>query len=409
MPRQIKPKVTFYLDRNNRNKKGLAPIKANITINYKSVTKIVGHALPTDWNKKQQKVRPPRPGKENGHVFINEELENLQEEFEEFFNSCKKNKIELSTDLAKKFLKGERSLTEKAFWNAYKEYLDTIQVEPKTLQNYTLYYTKLSEFETDTKYYIDYHTINTVFFEKYKNYILVEKGLGWNTFATAIKKLKFFMNWSLKQKYHNETSYKEFSATEKEPTIIFLTMEELATLYHCDFNNKRLNQVRDKFCFGCFTGLAFSDLDSLTREHINKGTLTKLRNKTKIPLDIELAKPALEIISRYKDKYNALPKISHQRFNDYIKECCRIAEINSPVVFKDFTKGTTKEKIALKHELVGSHTARKTFITNFYHETKDINLTKKIAGITQDKTLRRYMGADKKMEKDAMNKAFGKL
>ena len=30
MPKQIKPKVTFYIDKNNRNKKGLAPIKANI-------------------------------------------------------------------------------------------------------------------------------------------------------------------------------------------------------------------------------------------------------------------------------------------------------------------------------------------------------------------------------------------
>ena len=58
---------------------------------------------------------------------------------------------------------------------------------------------------------------------------------------------------------------------------------------------------------------------------------------------------------------------------------------------------------------VGSHTARKTFVINFYNNTKDINLTKKNAGITQDKTLRRYMGIDKEMEKKAMKQAFGKL
>ena len=29
--------------------------------------------------------------------------------------------------------------------------------------------------------------------------------------------------------------------------------------------------------------------------------------------------------------------------------------------------------------------------------------------LTQDKTLRRYMGIDKQMEKEAMKKAFGKL
>ena len=409
MSRQTQPKVTFYIDKNNRNKKGLAPIKANITINYKNSTKIIDHILPSDWNPKQQRVRSPRPGKTNGHDLINSILERLEKDFEDFTRRCRMNRVDLSPAMAKKFLNGERSLTEKAFWTAYKEYLETRKVEPKTKQNYTLYYTKLNEFEKETGYSIDYPKIDTVFFEKYQYYILTEKGLGWNTFATAIKKLKFFLNWSLKQKYHSETGFKEFSATEKEPTIIFLTMDELSTLYHHDFKNKRLNQVRDKFCFGCFTGLAFSDLDSLTQEHINNGTLTKLRHKTKIPLDIELAGPAIEIIKRYQDKYKALPKISHQRFNEYIKECCKKAGITTPTVYKNFTGGTTTEKIEPKYKLVGSHTARKTFISNFYHSTKDVNLTKKNAGITQDKTLRRYIGSDKNMEKEAMNKAFGNI
>lgn len=409
MPKQIQPKVTFIIDKNNRNKNGLAPIKANITINYQNIRKIVDHVLPTDWNRNQQRVRPPRPGKQNSHEAINKSLEKLQQDFDIYTRRCKQNRIEVTPVVAKKFLQGERNLSEKAFWPAYKEYLSKKQIEPKTLQNYTLYYTKLGEFEKETDYFIDYHTINNVFFEKYKHYLLIEKGLGWNTFATAIKKLKFFMNWSLKQNYHSETGYKEFAATEKEPTIVFLTMKELSKLYRHDFKNKRLNQVRDKFCFGCFTGLAFSDLDSLTREYINGSTLTKLRNKTKIPLDIELAEPAIEIIKRYQDKYRALPKISHQRFNDYIKECCEKAGIKTPTVYKDFSKGVTTEKIAPKYKLVGSHTARKTFISNFYHNTKDINLTKKNAGITQDKTLRRYMGIDKEMEKEAMKRAFGKI
>jgi len=409
MPKQIKPKVTFYIDKSNRNKKGLAPIKANITVNYKNTSKIIDHALPTDWNKKQQRVRPPRPGKNNNHEMINDKLEKLQKDFEAFADNCELNKIEITPDIVRQFYQGKRSLTEKSFWSAYDEYINTLQVEPKTKQNYELYKTKLGEFEADTGYYINYHTINTAFFEKYQYYILTTKELSWNTFATAIKKLKFFLNWSFKMKYHKEKEYKEFSATEKEPAIIFLTMEELSTLYHYDFGNKRLDQVRDKFCFGCFTGLAFSDLDTLTHEHINNGTLTKLRNKTKIPLDIELPDQALEIIKRNQGKYKALPKISHQRFNQYIKECCEIAGINTPTIYKTFPKGVQTENIAPKHELIGSHNARKTFISNFYHITKDINLTKKNAGITQDKTLKRYMGTNKDMEKDAMKKAFGKL
>lgn len=373
----------------------------------------MAHVLESDWNTTQQRVKPARPGKDNNHALINQKLDKLQKDFEKFAIQCELDRVELIPDVIKRFLNGERNVTGKPFWQAYNEYLAIKIIEPKTLQNYTLYKTKLQEFEKDKGYKIDYHTINTVFFELYRSYILTEKGLSWNTFVTAIKKLKFFMNWSLDKHYHNERGFKEFSATDKEPTIIFLTMDELSALYHCNFKSNRLNQVRDKFCFGCFSGLAFADLDSLTYEHINNGTLTKFRKKTintnTKMLDIELPDQALEIIKRYQGKYKALPKISHQRFNEYIKECCEKAGINTPTIYKDFTGGLTTEKIEPKHKLIGSHNARKTFITNFYNSTKDMVLTKQNAGITQDKTIRRYMGTNKQMEREAMKTAFGNM
>ena len=409
MPKQLRPKVIFFVDSGNKNKLKQAPIKANITFKGKSLTKILEHCLESDWNKTSQTVRPARPGKDNNHESINKKLVTLKKEFETFAIECENERIELSPELIRKFLNGERRVFGKPFWEAYEEYLDIKIIEPKTKQNYTLYRTKLQEFEKGKGYRIDYHTINTAFFDLYKTYILTEKELSWNTLATAIKKLKFFMNWSLDKHYHNESGFKEFSITEKESNVIFLSMEELTKLYNFPFESPRLNQTRDKFCFGCFTGLAFSDLDGLTFEHINNGTLTKYRQKTKIKLDIELPEPAVEIIKRYENKYKALPKLSHQKMNKYIKECCKIAGIDTPTIYKDFSKGITTEQIKPKHELIGSHNARKTFISNFYNMTKDINLTKQNAGITQDKTLRRYMGSNKEMEREAMKKAFGNM
>lgn len=409
MPKQLRPKVTFYPDIKNKNKSNQVPIKANITLNGKSVTKTVDHVLASDWNDKTKRVIKARPGKDNNHELINQKLENLQKEFESFAIKCGLDKIELTPDLLKRFLNGERTVSGKPFWLAYDEYLSVKIIETKTKQNYTLYRTKLKEFEQAKQYKIDYHTINSAFFEIYKTYLLTEKGLGWNTLATAVKKLRFFMNWSLDKHYHSEIGFKEFSVTEKEGTVIFLTMDELSKLYYHDFESERLNRTRDKFCFGCFTGLAFSDLDSLRSDHINNGTLTKLRNKTKIPLDIELPEQAIEIINRYAGRYKALPKLSHQNFNDYIKECCEKAGINTPTIYKDFSKGVTSELSEPKYKLVGSHIARKTFISNFYSQTKDIILTKKNAGIAQDKTLKRYMGNDKEMEREAMKTAFGSM
>ncbi|WP_297097519.1 phage integrase SAM-like domain-containing protein [uncultured Draconibacterium sp.] len=409
MPKRIKPKVTYYIDKNNRNKKGLAPIKANITINYKNSSKIIDHTLPSDWNSKRQRVKPPRPGKTNNHETINKKLEMVQNDFENFVDNCFLNRIPLTPDIAKQFFQGKRIATEKSFWPAYEEYIAGLKVEPKTKQNYELYKTKLSEFETDTGYFVDYHTINSVFFEKYQHYILNTKGLSWNTFATAIKKLKFFMNWSYKLKYHIETEFHDFSATEKDKTIIFLTIDELTTLYNYKFESKRLNQVRDRYCFGCFTGLAFADLDNLVHDHINNDTISKLRKKTKIPLNIPLPKQALDIIDRYKGKYKVLPKISVQKFNDYISECCEIAKINTPVVYKTYPKGKETENIAPKHKLIKSHTARKTFISYMYYTTKDMILTAKIAGCSPDIIKKHYIGIHNDQAKEAIKKAFGEL
>ena len=408
MPKILRPKVIFLLDIANKNKDKKAPVKANITFNGKSQTKTVEHVIKSDWNPNQQRVKPARPGEDNNHTLINQKLDKLQKDFEKFAIQCEIDRVELTPDVIRRFLSGERNISGKPFWLAYDEYLAIKIIEPKTLQNYTLYKTKLQEFERDKRYKIDYHTINPIFFELYRSYILTEKGLSWNTLATAIKKLKFFMNWSLDKHYHNERGFKEFSITEKEPTIIFLTMDELTTLYEFNFKSDRLNQARDKFCFGCYTGLAFADLNSLTFEHINNGTLTKFRQKTKKLLDIELPDQALEIIERYQGKFKALPKLSSDKLNDYIKECCQLVGIITPTIYKDFSGGLTTERIAPKYKLIGTHEARRTFITNFYSQTKDMVLTKQNAGITQDKTLKRYMGTSKEMERTAMKTAFGK-
>jgi len=408
MPKKIKPKVTYYIDKSNKNKDGKCPIKANVTINYKNTTKLVDHVLKSDWNPKSQRVNSPRPGKYNNHELINAKLDQLKTDFETFADNCTLNRISLTPQVVKQFFQGKRLITEKSFWPAYDEYTDQLIVEPKTKQNYELYKTKLKEFETDTGYFIDYPTINPVFFEKYKLYILETKALSWNTFATAIKKLKFFMNWSLKLSYHTSTGFKDFAATEKETTIIFLTLDELFTLYDYDFKNKRLNQVKDRYCLGCFTGLAFADLDNLAHDHVSNDSIKKLREKTKIPLNIPLPQQALDIIERYKGKYKVLPQISIQKFNEYISECCQIAGIDTPTVYISYPKGRKKENIAPKYELIKSHTARKTFASLIYLETKDILLTAQVAGISTDIVKKHYIGLDTEQAQKAIEKVFNR-
>ncbi len=403
------PNVRFFIDRSNLNKQGKATIKANVTVNKKNVSQILGYCNISDWNKIQQRVRPPKTGmKDNGHKEMNDKLDKIQDKFKALVKGFEAKGIPITQDLVKRFLKGDKLNygQEKGFWEAYREYLSLLNVSPKTLQNYTLYYTKLQEFEKETGYIIHYKTINQPFLDNYKRYILETKGLGWNTLATAIKKLKFFMTWSYKREYHQETGYKEISVTEKQKTHISLTEDELNTLYGFDFKNDKLNKTRDIFCFACLTGLPYSDLRDLSHEHINNGILAKYRKKTMVKMEQPLSFAALSIIERYKDQYFALPRISNQKLNEYIKEICRIAGINKPTPYLDYTGGKTIEKFKPKYELIGSHTGRKTFATIYYSRTGDAFGVQKSAGMSADIMEKHYFGLKIEQAKENMNRAF---
>ena len=403
------PNVTFFIDKSNLNKDNKAPIKANVTLNYKNITRIVDYCNVSDWNNIKQRVRPPKTGmKDNGHQEINEKLDRLQDDFKSLLKQLEGQDIPLTPELVKRFLKGENIDTgqKRPFWEAYKQYLSLLNVAPKTLQNYTLYYTKLQEFEKETGYVINYSTINQLFLDNYKKYILEIKKLGWNTLATAIKKLRFFMAWSYKRQYHQEIGFKILSLTERLKTHISLTEAELITLYNFDFKNDRLNNVRDIFCFSCLTGLPYSDFKGLTHEHINNGILTKYRQKTMAKMEQPLSEAALNIIARHKDKYYALPRISSQKLNSYIKEICKGAGIDTPTVYKDFSGGKTTEKIAPKYELISSHAGRRTFATIYYNNTGDSFGVQRSAGMSAKIMEKHYFGIKIEQAKENMNRAF---
>lgn len=60
-----------------------------------------------------------------------------------------------------------------------------------------------------------------------------------------------------------------FKAQREVCERTFLTEEELRSLINKDFSIKRLERVRDLFVFCCFTGLSYSDVKTLTAEHLD--------------------------------------------------------------------------------------------------------------------------------------------
>ncbi len=188
-----------------------------------------------------------------------------------------------------------------------------------------------------------------------------------------------------------------------------MTWDELQHLINFKFESKKRQRARDFFCFGCLTGLRYIDLVQLTKDNIVNSTIKTTTQKTNKEVTIPIFAGLQTIIERYPDHYKLLPKFSNQKLNKYIKECCEEAEIATLTEYKTFEKNITIKEFRPKHELIGTHTGRKTFICLAYEKGIDIEMIKIITGITREKTLKRYLQVSTEAKKDKLNLAFGNL
>ena len=111
-----------------------------------------------------------------------------------------------------------------------------------------------------------------------------------------------------------------------------------------DVHFDRLRLVKDIFVFCCYTGLAYVDVPNLKREEIVVGIDNKLwinteRQKTTSETRLPLLPEALEILHRYKDRPRcindgfALPVLTNQKMNAYLKEIADICELTKNLTF----------------------------------------------------------------------------
>lgn len=176
---------------------------------------------------------------------------------------------------------------------------------------------------------------------------------------------------------------------------IYLTKEELSALYDMPLNGFE-EQVRDVFLIGCFTAMRYSDYSRIKKDNIgytHSGTkvIRIKQEKTAGTVVIPIMDDRLETLLKKYD-YN-VPEILDQSLNRTIKDICRkLSETVPSLGKKERTVLTLKERraeveakkkgevlyeydeqgnpIRPRWELVASHTARRSCITNMYLSKK---------------------------------------
>ena len=247
---------------------------------------------------------------------------------------------------------------------------------------------------------------------EYVQYLREVREMRNSTIGKQLSFLKWFLRWSFKQGMHSNNAYDTFKPKLKDTQkkIIFLTWEELNRLreFKIPPTKQALEHVRDVFLFQCFTGLRYSDVFNLRRSDIKGDHIEVTTVKTSDSLIIELNDHSRAILEKYKDvefeNDKALPVITNQKMNDYLKELAELAEINEPVR-QTYYKGNERiDEVTPKYALLGTHAGRRTFICNALALGIPPQVVMKWTGHSDYKAMKPYIDIADDIKASAMSK-----
>ncbi|WP_166386788.1 site-specific integrase [Polaribacter sp. 11A2H] len=368
------------------------------------IRKAIGFkSKPEDWNEEKQEVRNKVHIK--NRVKINNLIKNLTRRIEDFEDNLIQNGKQPDQKLTERNFKSFFDNDDKTKPKSLFDFIDDLKKRPDikksktagTLKNYLITKNILKRFN-DEVYKIDFENIDMNFYNDFIDWS-EKQDLSRNYIGKLIQTLKFFLNTSTIEKINTNLEFKNprFKVIREEVDNIYLSLEELNKIHVLDLSkHPKLDQARDLFLIGAYTGLRVSDFNYLNEENINDydGNLfLKVETqKTKKEVIIPLRPEVKEILKKHGNK--PPKRMPDQQINLKIKEVCENAGIDEITSITKTIGGKKVTKKSFKFDLVKTHTARRSFCTNAYlSEMNPIDIMQ-ISGHTSEKTFLNYIKAD---------------
>ncbi|AQS93878.1 hypothetical protein BXQ17_07320 [Polaribacter sp. BM10] len=187
---------------------------------------------------------------------------------------------------------------------------------------------------------------------------------------------------------------------------IYLTPKDLVKIENIskDKLTNSLENTKDWLIISVYTGQRISDFMRFTKEQIRvedgKHLIEFTQQKTGKNMTVPLHPKVLEVLNKRNGSFPY--KISDQKYNDFIKEVCKLAEINEPTTGSKMVETEIGSKVFRKqsgtykkYELVTSHIGRRSFATNFYGKIPT-SLLINITGHSTESMFLNYIGKSNK-------------
>jgi integrase len=198
-----------------------------------------------------------------------------------------------------------------------------------------------------------------------------------NTMQRELGLIKTFCRYANRKGLQVHREMEGLKIEKEKIKSIHLTPEEIESISQLELNLDYLVNARDWLVISCYSGQRVSDFmrftASMIREEKGKRLLEFTQQKTKKLMTIPVHPKVQEILEKRAGEFPR--RISDQRYNEYIKEVCRLAGLVEIVEGKKQvaidakrTRNSVRRVAGKypKYELVTSHIGRRSFATNFY-------------------------------------------
>lgn len=299
-----------------------------------------------DWDEKNKCVLSSHKNYHHINKIIRDSIKALQDlEYAEIVNNTT-----LSPQRLDEYL--YNSFDEKSFTEFYHSEIDPT-LKHKTIKEHTYTYNILTEFRPK----IMFSDISLSFIQSFDRWLKLDKHLMKNTIYKHHQHVNRFLRLaSAKGLFpYEKNPYLTFKLSKAKSNRINLSdieLDSLEKLYIDDAVFPELALVRDLFLFSCYTGLRFSDVDTLRREHLMNGVngiciqkkMEKVPKPVILPIEVLFNGKPKKILDKYiaHNFKNAMafpkdarifPPITNQHANRQLKSLAVMAKISMRLTF----------------------------------------------------------------------------
>lgn len=350
--------VLFFVKRSRVTKNGEVAIQLKVTVNKEKIEVSINQTINPDlWNSSTEKAT----GKDRKSLEINSRLNSIRFRLMEIYREMEINGEDISARKIVNKYKGIETEPRITLLSIFQEHnerchkLEGKDMSRSTIMRYETAYRHTQEFIQFQykKDDVDIEEVNYQFVKDYEFFLKTERDCNHNSTMKYLKNFKKIIRIALANEWLKKDPFMNFKMTYEEVQREFLEYHELERIMQKEFEIERLANVHDILIFCCFTGLAFSDVKTLSKEHLvtdNEGALwiRKQRIKTNNMCNIPLLDIPQKILEKYEThpvcqkKGVLLPVLSNQKMNTYLREIADVCGIKKTIT---------------------THTARHTFAT----------------------------------------------